>query len=153
MLTIWAARFAQNKYWKLDWHAKCPYVFFVLNPHRFCYVIGMGICHCCFWNVKPGGNSFFKVNDKDHIHRINFVFLSLPWTCKCLYTNHYYYPPSNYLFKVNNRKNSEICSNLTTKTLERCHWRRQWRLSSVFIVNFEHISLIVVVFLLLTLNK
>ena len=30
--------------------------------------------------------------------------------------------------------------------------RRQWRCSSVFIVNFEHISHLVLVFLLLTLN-
>ena len=30
---------------------------------------------------------------------------------------------------------------------------RQWRRSSVFIVNFEHISHLVLVFLLLTLNK
>ena len=29
----------------------------------------------------------------------------------------------------------------------------QWRRSDVFIVNFEHISLLVLVFLLLTLNR
>ena len=40
------------------------------------------------------------------------------------------------------------CSKLTIKTTE----RRQWHLSGVFIVNFEHISYIVLVFLLLTLN-
>ena len=39
-------------------------------------------------------------------------------------------------------------SKLTIKTPE----RRCWRLSVVFIVNFEHISRIVLVFLLLTLN-
>ena len=42
----------------------------------------------------------------------------------------------NYMFKVNNRINKtkcEICSKLTIKTLERCHWGR----SVVFIVNFE----------------
>ena len=37
---------------------------------------------------------------------------------------------------------------LTIKTPE----RRQWRLSGVFIVNFEHISHLVLVFILLTLN-
>ena len=31
--------------------------------------------------------------------------------------------------------------------------RRQWRLSGVFIVNFEYISHLSLVFLLLTLNK
>ena len=44
---------------------------------------------------------------------------------------------------------SEIYSDLTIKTLERRHWRR----SGVFIVNFEQISHIVLVFLLLILNK
>ena len=43
----------------------------------------------------------------------------------------------------------EICSKLTIKTPERCHWRR----SGVFIVNFEHISHLFLVFLLLTLSR
>ena len=42
----------------------------------------------------------------------------------------------------------EICSKLTIKTQERCQWRR----SDVFMINFEHISHLVLVFLLLTLN-
>ena len=57
----------------------------------------------------------------------------------------------NYLLKVNNRNSRtrcEICSKLTTKTPE----GRQWRRSGVFIVNFELISHLVLVFLLLTLN-
>ena len=48
-------------------------------------------------------------------------------------------PPSNYMFKVNNRNirtRCEICSELTMKTPERRHWCR----SGVFFVNFEHIS-------------
>ena len=40
------------------------------------------------------------------------------------------------------------CSKLTIKAPE----QRQWRGSGVFIVNFEHISHLVLVFLLLTLN-
>ena len=44
---------------------------------------------------------------------------------------------------------NEISSKLTIKTPERLQCRR----SSVFILNFEHISHIVLVFLLLTLNK
>ena len=36
------------------------------------------------------------------------------------------------------------------KIPEQCHWR--WRRFGVFIVNFKHISYIVLVFLLLTLN-
>ena len=56
------------------------------------------------------------------------------------------------MFKVNNRNTRiswEICSKLTMKTPERLHWRR----SSVFIINFEHISHLALVFLLLTLSR
>ena len=61
------------------------------------------------------------------------------------------FPASIYLLKVNNRSTRtrcEICSKLTIKIPE----RRQWRCSGIFIVNFEHISHLVLVFLLLTLN-
>ena len=61
------------------------------------------------------------------------------------------YPAGIYMLKFNNRNirtRCEICSNLTIKTPE----RRQWRHSGVFVVNFEHISHFVLVFLLLTLN-
>ena len=56
-----------------------------------------------------------------------------------------------YLFKVNNRGTRlrcKICSELTIKTPE----RRQWRRSGIFIVNFEHIPHLALVFLLLTLD-
>ena len=58
----------------------------------------------------------------------------------------------NYIFKVKNRNNRtrcEICSKLIIKTPE----RRHWRCSGVFIVNFEHISHLVLLFLSLTLNR
>ena len=58
------------------------------------------------------------------------------------------FPTNTDLFMVNNsntRKRCEICSKLTMKTPE--------RRSTVFIVNFEHISHLFLVFLLLTLNK
>ena len=63
-------------------------------------------------------------------------------------------PAGIYLLKVNKRNTRircEICSKLTIKTIkipERCQWRR----SGIFIINFEHISHVVLVFLLLTLN-
>ena len=60
-------------------------------------------------------------------------------------------PAGIYMLKVNNRNTGtrcEICSKLTIKIPERRHWRR----SGVFIVNFEHISHLALVFLLLTLN-
>ena len=61
-------------------------------------------------------------------------------------------PAGNYMFKVNNRNaraRSEICSKLTIKTPK----RHQWRCSGVFNVNFEHISHLALVFLLLTLSR
>ena len=59
-------------------------------------------------------------------------------------------PAGNYIFKVNNRNTRtrcEICSKLTIKIPER------WRRSGTFIVNFEHISHLVLVFLLITLSR
>ena len=56
------------------------------------------------------------------------------------------------LLKVNNRNTRTRCKiywKLTIKTPE----RRQWRRSAVFIVNFEHISHLVLVFLLLILSR
>ena len=57
-------------------------------------------------------------------------------------------PDGNYMFKANNRiarATCEICSKLTIKTPER-------RPSGVLIVNFEHISHLALVLLLLTLS-
>ena len=45
-------------------------------------------------------------------------------------------------------KGGEICGKLTIKIPEQYHWRH----SGVFIINFEQISLLFLVFLLLTLN-
>ena len=62
------------------------------------------------------------------------------------------FPANIYLFKVNNkntRKKCEKFSKLTIKTPE----RRQRRRSGVFIVSFENISHLFLVFPLLTLNK
>ena len=54
------------------------------------------------------------------------------------------YPTGNYARTV-----CKICLKLTIKTPE----QRQWRCSGVLIVNFEHISHLVLVFLLLTLSR
>ena len=56
------------------------------------------------------------------------------------------------MFKVNNRDTrtrSEIRSKLKIETPERLQWRR----SGIFIVNFEHILHLVLVFLLFTLSR
>ena len=61
-------------------------------------------------------------------------------------------PAGNHMFKVKNRNSRtkcEICSKLTIKTPELRNWHR----SGVFIVNFEHISHIVLVSLFLTLSR
>ena len=61
------------------------------------------------------------------------------------------YAAGIYLLKVNNRNTRircETCSKLAIKTPE----GRQRRCSSVFVVNFEHISHFVLMFLLLSLN-
>ena len=58
------------------------------------------------------------------------------------------YPVNIYLLKINNRntrKRCQKCLKLTIKTPERRHWYR----FGVFIVNFEHISHLFVVSLLL----
>ena len=81
-------------------------------------------------NVRNVGSSFHP------------IFEQKPWI----------YPATIYLLKVssrNSRTRREICSNLTIKKPE----LRQWRCSGVFMVNFEHISRLVLVFLLLTLNR
>ena len=71
--------------------------------------------------------------------------------CLSCVTNATMSPSGIYLLKVNNRntrKRCEICSKLTIKIPE----RRQWRRSGIFIVNFEHILHLALVFLLLTSN-
>ena len=64
-----------------------------------------------------------------------------PWQVViCCY--YFEYPAAIYLLNFNNRNSRarcEICSELTIKTPEQRHWCR----SGVFIVNFEHIWLLV----------
>ena len=57
-------------------------------------------------------------------------------------------PAVNFMFKVNNRNTRtrcETCSKLTIKITG--------RRSGIFVVNFEHIPHLVLVFLLLTLSR
>ena len=75
----------------------------------------------------------------------------------------YFYPPGNYMFKVNNRNTRtrwEICLKLTIKTPEQRH--KTFRTSELskclmasfwcLLVNFEHISHLALVIVLLILN-
>ena len=67
-------------------------------------------------------------------------------------TPKYSFTAYNCMFKVNNRNartRCQICFKLTIKKKE----RHKWRCSGVFIVNSEHISHLVLMFLLLTLSR
>ena len=55
------------------------------------------------------------------------------------------FPAGNYMFRVNNRNTRTRCEIYSELTIK-------WYLSVIFIVNFEHISHPVLVFLLLTLS-
>ena len=89
------------------------------------------------------------------IHRLSKVLMKRRETIFLMCCHFFYYPDLSagiYLFKINNRNTRaicEICLQLTIKTPERRHWRR----SGFFFFNFEQISHIVLLFLMLTLNK
>ena len=55
------------------------------------------------------------------------------------------------LIQINNRKTRARCEKCSKLTIKRPK-RRQWRRFGVFIVNFEHISHLVLEFLLLPLS-
>ena len=90
-------------------------------------------------------------NRKNTINLANYSDLQYP-KHEIFLNIHSQFPASIYLLKVNNRnirKSCEISSKLTIKTPDRRHWRR----TGVFIVDFEHISHLYVLFSFLTLNK
>ena len=93
----------------------------------------------CFWILKwnKGGLKIPSLH----------VFVKFKFFYTLLVTS----PANIYLLKVNNNntvKRCEICSKVTMNTRERGKWR-----SVVFNVNFEHISYLFLMFLLLTLNS
>ena len=59
---------------------------------------------------------------------------------------------SIFFFKATNRNTGKRCKKLATTTTKKTE-QRQWGHSGVFIVNFEHISCLFLLFLLVTLNK
>ena len=62
----------------------------------------------------------------------------------------FYFLPALHVNSRNAKTICEICSEVTIKAPE---WRRWYHRSGVFIVNFEQVLLICLVFPLLTLNK
>ena len=107
----------------------------------------MGLQHC----VRSEGEFLNKLLNILIIfcHWLSQIYKKKKWKVK-LHWSSASISAGNYMLKVNNRINTtrwEICSKLTIKIPK----RRQWRRSGNFI-NFEHISYLVVVFLLLTLS-
>ena len=81
------------------------------------------------------------------VQELNFLF-----QCRVILRISLPFPVAIYLLKVKNRNTRtrcEIFSKLTIKTPK----RRYWCCSGVFIVNFEYISHLVLVFLLLNLSR
>ena len=100
----------------------------------------------CKFSLSVNGGE--KLSPFKHIFLFTIPFSFQPSLPNVKWRN----PAGNCMFKVNNRNTRtrcEICSKLTIKIPE----RRQWRHSGIFIVNFEHISHLVLVFLLLTLSR
>ena len=118
--------FATGHSWAIMWKIIIVF-FFLINPTLMRNMKRVG---CNAWHKKNCIDNFLY-----HFHKIFICF-----------------PAGSYMLKVNNRKTRtrcEICSKLTIKTPERHHWRS----SGVFIVSFEHISHLLLMFLLLTLSR
>ena len=113
------------------------------------------------WDIKrsnPENKYMFKVNSRNtrtrcHIFKVNnnhsramISFYSgidrVPWQR---------FQANIYLFKVNNiytKIRCGICSKLTMNSKERC----QWHHPDAFIDNYEHVSPLILMFLLLTMG-
>ena len=61
-------------------------------------------------------------------------------------------PAGIYLFKVNKGNTKTMCEICSKLIIKKPEWRK-WHRLGIFIANFEHISYIVLVFPLFTLNK
>ena len=97
-----------------------------------CLVPAGYAAHSCFIHRKTHRNTNFSN------HKIKWIYFEFALFVISSV------PAMNYLFKVSHwsrRIRCEKCSRLRMKTLERCEWRH----SSVFIVNYEHISSFVLI--------
>ena len=100
-------------------------------------IFGLYVCYVCFDSQKWFLSVLEKVCERKAMISEGKNRLFLANIC---------------LFNVDNRifrKRCEICSKLIIKTPE----RRHWSCPDAFIVNFEHIFPLFLVFLLLNLNK
>ena len=101
------------------------------------YKVKIRLQHWCFLvNIAKFLRAVFLINIFCFWYIFNTYIVSQPAiTCSKLTTE--------------TLEQGEICSKLTIKMPERRYWRR----SGIFIVNFEHISHLALVFLLLTSSR
>ena len=142
LVTFWRSRLLENAFHQQFHDNKCLWDLIVL--YYFGYEV---ILFQIFFKYQnPESTLSYVKNPEFQINPEIFY----PWNTLILYYKTCLH--DIYLFKVNNRITRtwcEICSRLTIKTPEQPHLH----CSGVFIVNFEHISNLFLVFLLLILNK
>ena len=107
------------------------------------YPVQSQICEICLkWKIETPERPHWRRSDVfivNHfqISHINLVFQMLLWATKCwVWTNWFNRPANIYLFTVNNISTRKSCEDFI-----------------VFIINFELISHLFLVFLLVTLNR
>ena len=130
------------------------------EKHECCLEISRYIVMCCI-KFSERRSTFILFKNICHMKVVRLFWLrqksysesTLDAHGYCVNVLHHVniFPAGLYLLKVNNRRTRtryEICSKSIIRTPERRHWRR----FGAFIVNFGHISHLVLMLLLLTLN-
>ena len=130
------------------------------NKHIFpCYGVikntfSISICTVAMKNLIKFHNIFLNFA-KLHNTKFDLAFRTLKILYECLETSGH---PGNlfgiYLFKVKHR-NTKKCAKCfqSVQSFIKTPEQPQWRRSSVFIINFEHISFLFLLFLLLILSR
>ena len=99
----------------------------------------IGMLWAIFLTTFAGPWTFFHLLTQPYF-RILYILFKLSFWNIFSYTDKHlltYFPAGSYMFKINNKDTR----------------KRPWRRSGIFIVNFEHISHLALVFLLLTLSR
>ena len=119
----------------------------------------ISLCYCLLQvqisSSEKKNGSWHKILDFPRAKTFSKLSNRNRWNSPCLHQQWDESNPANiYLVKVNNKNTGnmyicKICSKLTIQTSE----RGRWRCSGVFIVNFEYISQLFLVFLLLTFDR
>ena len=141
------AIFSEMKVVTLLWCRSCILYIFTVNSCRRLYIYV--ISNICYFLS-------FLSTSKHNLKSQGVSVAFKGWRKRALALNRlmtFDFPAFNCMFKVNNRNTrsrSEICSDVTMKTPERCQCHRQWRRSVAFIVIFQHVTHLVLVLFLLT---